>query len=122
MDDIIRKFIHVTVAGSPMGYTEEDNGAAGSIPEFGAIFMSSIQTQNECFKRKIFGLPSSMAEFVKHVKAGMVLFLFEFSKRQLFGVYQAACDGAMNIIPHAFKHSGMPFPAQVLQVSLLPAL
>ncbi|KAI3455820.1 hypothetical protein Pfo_012483 [Paulownia fortunei] len=96
-----------------MEYDEEDNGAAGSIPEFGAIFMSNIVTKKECFKRKIFALPSSKAEFVKHVKAGMVLFLFEFKKRQLFGVYQASSDGAMDIVPHGFKYSGKHFPAQV---------
>ncbi|XP_011096808.1 uncharacterized protein LOC105175876 isoform X2 [Sesamum indicum] len=92
---------------------DEDNGAAGSIPEFGAIFMSNAMTKKECFRRRIFALPSSKAEFVKHVKAGMVLFLFEFEKRQLFGVYQASTDGAMDIVPHGFKYSGKHFPAQV---------
>lgn len=101
-----------------MEFGEEGSGAAGSIPEFGAIFMSSIVTKKECFKRKIFGLPSSKAEFVKHVKAGMVLFLFEFEKRQLYGVYQASSDGAMDIVPHAFSYSGKRFPAQVGQASL----
>ncbi|KAL7131300.1 hypothetical protein ABFS83_13G189000 [Erythranthe nasuta] len=92
---------------------EEDNGAAGRVPEFGAIFMSSTETKKECFKHNVFALPSHMGKFVKHIKAGMVLFLFEFKKRQLFGVYQASCDGALDIVPHAFNHSGMHFPAQV---------
>ncbi|KAG8385113.1 hypothetical protein BUALT_Bualt03G0007600 [Buddleja alternifolia] len=96
-----------------MEYNEEDDAAAGSIPEFGAIFMSSIVTKKECFKRRIFALPSSQANFVKHVKAGMVLFLFEFEKRQLFGVYQASSDGAMDIVPHGFNYSGKHFRAQV---------
>ncbi|KAK4440342.1 hypothetical protein Salat_0369100 [Sesamum alatum] len=106
------------LAGGPMEYDEEDNGAAGSIPEFGAIFMSSSITKKECLRRKIFALPSSKAEFVKHVKAGMVLFLFEFEKRQLFGVYQASSDGAMDIVPHGFKYSGKHFPAQVCFTSV----
>lgn len=106
-------------AGGPMEYDEEDNGASGNIPEFGAIFMSNIETKKECFKRKIFALPSSKAEFVKHIKAGMVLFLFEFKKRQLFGVFQASSDGAMDIVPNAFNYPGKHFRAQVWRISFL---
>ncbi|KAF3622695.1 hypothetical protein T459_06347 [Capsicum annuum] len=54
-----------------------------------------------------------MANFVKEVKKGMILFLFEFEKRQLFGVYWAISDGGMNIVPHAFSSSGKQFCAQV---------
>lgn len=90
-----------------------ENDVPGGVPEFGAIFMSNIATKRECFKRKVFALPSSMGNFVKQVKEGMVLFLFEFEKRQLFGVYRATSDGAMNILPHAFNSSGKQFPAQV---------
>ncbi|XP_051126161.1 uncharacterized protein LOC127248057 isoform X2 [Andrographis paniculata] len=97
----------------PMEYSKENNWAAGRIPEFGAIFMSSTMTKKECFSRKIFGLPSSKSEFVERVKAGMILFLFEHEKRQLYGVYQASSDGAMNIVPNAFRYSGKHFPAQV---------
>lgn len=94
-----------------MDYGEEDDGAFGNIP--GAIFMSNIHTKKECLKRRIFALPSSQAEFVTRIKSGTVLFLFEFRKRQLFGVYQASSDGALNILPHAFNYSGQRFPAQV---------
>lgn len=96
-----------------MEYEWEENDVVGDVPEFGAIFMSNIATKRECFKRKVFALPSSMASFVKQVKEGMVLFLFEFEKRQLFGVYRATSDGAMNIAPHAINSSGKRFPAQV---------
>ncbi|CAK9187146.1 unnamed protein product [Ilex paraguariensis] len=97
-----------------MKYEEEDNGAAGRVPEFGAIFMANTATKRECFRRKFFGLPSSLANFVKQVKAGMILFLFEFEKRELFGVYRACCDGAMNLVPNAFNSVGKQFPAQVI--------
>ncbi|PIN26730.1 hypothetical protein CDL12_00508 [Handroanthus impetiginosus] len=110
---VILKFVNATACRWPMEYEEEDNGAAGSIPEFGAIFMSSTVTKKESFKRKIFALPSSKAGFVKHVKAGMVLFLFEYDKRQLFGVYQATSDGAVDIVPNGFNYSGRHFSAQV---------
>ncbi|KAA8536821.1 hypothetical protein F0562_029299 [Nyssa sinensis] len=92
---------------------EEENGTLGRFPESGAIFMSNIATKRECFKRKLFGLPSAQANFVKHVKAGMALFLFEFERRELYGVFRASSDGSMNIVPHAFSSSGKQFPAQV---------
>jgi hypothetical protein len=79
-----------------------------------AIFMSNRATRKECFRRKLLGLPSGQADFVKQVKAGMVLFLFEFERRELHGVFQACSDGAMNIVPHAYSSSGKQFPAQVL--------
>ncbi|KAL2480293.1 DCD domain-containing protein [Abeliophyllum distichum] len=93
--------------------SDEDNGAAGNMPEFGAIFMSNVASKKECFKHKVFALPSSQAKFVKQVKAGMVLFLFEYEKRELFGVYQACSDGAMDIVPHLCNSLGKKFPAQV---------
>ncbi|KAL1537571.1 hypothetical protein AAHA92_30067 [Salvia divinorum] len=87
--------------------------ASGDIPEFGAIFLSNVQTKKECLRRNIFALPSSHAEFVARVKEGMVLFLFETRKRELYGVYQASSDGAVDINPHAFSSSGRHYPAQV---------
>ncbi|KAL3642309.1 hypothetical protein CASFOL_013124 [Castilleja foliolosa] len=91
---------------------DDYNRDAESVPESGAIFMSNTLTKKESFKRKIFALPYTQAEFVKKIKVGMVLFIFEFKKRQLFGVYQASSDGAMDIVPHAFSSSGRRFPAQ----------
>ncbi|KAI3965786.1 hypothetical protein MKX01_010743 [Papaver californicum] len=80
---------------------------------FGAIFMCNRRTKQECFERSLFGLPSSQAHFVNKVKYGMVLFLFEYEERKLYGVFRANSDGAMNIKPNAFKSSGKQFPAQV---------
>lgn len=96
-----------------MEYEEGENSVPGNIPEFGAVFMSNAETKRECFKRRVFALPSSMAGFVKQIKAGMVLFLFEFEKRQLYGVYKATSDGALNILPNAFRSGGKQFPSQV---------
>ncbi|KAJ0975891.1 hypothetical protein J5N97_017856 [Dioscorea zingiberensis] len=79
----------------------------------GAIFMSNRATKKECMKRGLFGLPHSQASFVNKLKAGMLLFLFEHEQRKLFGVFEATSDGAMNIIPNAFRSSGTPFPAQI---------
>lgn len=90
------------------------NDASGRFPEYGAIFISNCTTMEECFERKIFGLPFAHADFVREIKAGMILFLFEYGNRELYGVFEASSDGAMNIVPHAYNSSGMKFPAQVL--------
>lgn len=85
-------------------------------PISGAIFMASHSTKKECLKRKLFGLPPPQINFVKKVKCGMILFLFEFEERKLYGVFQATCDGAMGIVPHAYAGK---FPAQVSCVYVL---
>lgn len=79
----------------------------------GMIFMSNRQTKKECFNRELFGLPMSQASVVKLVKPGMKLFLFEYERRQLYGVFEATSCGALNIERDAFKTSGGSFPAQV---------
>ncbi|THG00049.1 hypothetical protein TEA_018110 [Camellia sinensis var. sinensis] len=91
--------------------------ASGKAPDVSAIFMSNRTTIEECFKRKLFGLPRAFVDFVKEVKAGMVLFLFEFEQRKLYGVFQAVTDGSMNIVPHAYRSTGKLFPAQALLMS-----
>ncbi|EHA8587238.1 hypothetical protein COCNU_scaffold001677G000060 [Cocos nucifera] len=80
----------------------------------GAIFMCNRMTKKECLERKLFGLPSRQAGFLKKVKAGMLLFLFEHEERKLYGVFEATSDGALNIIPNAFLSSGKSYPAQIL--------
>ncbi|KAI4332568.1 hypothetical protein L6164_017464 [Bauhinia variegata] len=96
-----------------MDFKGRHNNADGKVPEFGAIFMSNTATKRECFQRRLFGLPSALSRFVKQVKAGMILFLFEHEKRQLHGVFEASCDGGIDIVPHAFSSLGKHFPAQV---------
>ncbi|KAJ1393394.1 Development/cell death domain [Sesbania bispinosa] len=82
-----------------MGFNNKHNNADGRDPDFGAIFMSNSETKRECFKRRLFGLPSSEIHFVE--------------QRQLHGVFKASCDGAMNIVPNAFTSLRKQFPAQV---------
>ncbi|XWS68906.1 hypothetical protein CRYUN_Cryun04dG0133800 [Craigia yunnanensis] len=85
---------------------EEQNSVPGNCPEYGAIFMSNDTTKGQCLRRKVFALPSSQSHFVNNVKAGMILFLYEFERRKLHDVFQACSGGAMNILPHAFSSSG----------------
>ncbi|XP_061354748.1 uncharacterized protein LOC133299310 [Gastrolobium bilobum] len=96
-----------------MGFNDKRYDADGIDPDCGAIFMSNEATKKECFQRRLFGLPSSDIQFVEQVKAGMILFLFEYEERQLYGVFKATCDGAMNIVPNAYASSRKQFPAQV---------
>ncbi|XP_070662666.1 probable GPI-anchored adhesin-like protein PGA55 [Malus domestica] len=100
----------------PTTTMESDEGQdsfRGVYPEYGAIFMSSSAMKDECFKQGLFGLPSSQGQFLKQVKTGMILFLFEYERRELHGVCQACSDGEMNILPSAYNSSGKQFPAQV---------
>ncbi|KAF5472907.1 hypothetical protein F2P56_009568 [Juglans regia] len=96
-----------------MEFDKEQHGVPGSVPEYGAIFMLSSATKRECFRQRLVGVPAFLGHFVKHVKAGMILFLFEYEKRKLHGVFRACSDGAENIVPHAFQSSRKQFPAQV---------
>jgi len=44
---------------------------------------------------------------------GMKLFLFEYERRQLYGMFEATSIGAHNIERNAFETSGGSFPAQI---------
>ncbi|CAI9271828.1 unnamed protein product [Lactuca saligna] len=103
--------VHVRKFTEDMGY--RSNIVPGELPGYGAIFMSNSGTKKECFQRKLFGLPLAQSDFVLHVKKGMFLFLFEFEKRQLHGVFRATSNGEIDIEPHAFRSSQKSFPAQV---------
>lgn len=102
-----------------MKLTKKQNTGSGSLPEYGAIFMSNSVTKKECLRQKIFGLSSTKCNFVKHIKAGMILFLFEYESRELYGVFEACSDGAMNIVPDAFRSSGLHCPAQVWKTCMV---
>lgn len=92
------------------------------LPQYGAVFMASNLTRKECFERELFGLPYEYADFVMGVKTGMLLFLFDFQEKNLYGVFEASTDGGMNIVPDAYKStSNRKFPAQV-PPSYLPVL
>lgn len=79
----------------------------------GAIFMCNRKTKQECLRRGLFGLPPSQARFVQKIKSGMILFLFEYEERKLFGVFEAASDGGIGIVPDAFSFSQKSFSSQV---------
>uniref|UniRef100_A0ACD6ACY7 Uncharacterized protein n=1 Tax=Avena sativa TaxID=4498 RepID=A0ACD6ACY7_AVESA len=67
----------------------------------------------ESFKLNLFGLPDYATSFIRKIRAGMLLFVFEREERKLCGVFEATSDGALNILPNAFRSSRKPRPAQV---------
>ncbi|PAN10925.1 hypothetical protein PAHAL_2G125600 [Panicum hallii] len=79
----------------------------------GAIFMSNTLTREQCFKASIFGLPLEYEPFVSNVRKGMPLFLFDHTLCKLYGVFEAASDGGLNINNAAFRSTQRSYPAQV---------
>ncbi|CAL5090240.1 unnamed protein product [Urochloa decumbens] len=79
----------------------------------GAIFMSNTLTREQCFQSSIFGLPFEYQPFVSNVRKGMPLFLFDHTLRKLYGVFEAASDGGLNINNAAFRSIQRSYPAQV---------
>ncbi|KAG8084880.1 hypothetical protein GUJ93_ZPchr0010g7894 [Zizania palustris] len=82
----------------------------------GVIFGCKHNTIQECLEKRLFGLPSIHYSYVRNVKPGLPLFLFNYSDRRLHGIFEAASPGQMCIYPYAWSHDGSlktPFPAQV---------
>lgn len=102
--------------GSPSGSVP---GAARNLDKNllgGAIFGCKNNTIGECLSKQLFGLPSSHFHFVRNIEPGMPLFLFNYSAREMHGIYEAATPGEMNIDPYAWTNNGKEktaFPAQV---------
>ncbi|CAO2820176.1 unnamed protein product [Amaranthus hypochondriacus] len=82
----------------------------------GVIFGCTDMTINECLTKQLFGLPGPHFAYVKIIHPGLPLFLFNYSKRQLHGIFKAASPGQMNINPYGWTQDGSKktsFPAQV---------
>ncbi|XP_015696554.1 uncharacterized protein LOC102711377 [Oryza brachyantha] len=79
----------------------------------GAIFISNTATRELCFRTNIFGLPIEYQRFVENIREGMPLFLFDHAERKLYGVFEAASDGGLNIDRSAFSSIRCSYPAQV---------
>lgn len=79
------------------------------------IFGCKNYTIDECYTKKLFGLPAPHYAYVKNISRGLVLFLFNYSDRTLHGIFEAVTPGQMNIDRHAWTEDGAdtPYPAQV---------
>ncbi|KAG8057768.1 hypothetical protein GUJ93_ZPchr0002g23000 [Zizania palustris] len=85
----------------------------GATAMAGAIFIANTATRDLCFRANIFGLPIEYQPFVDNIKQGMPLFLFDYTDRNLYGVFEAASDGGLNINRSAYISTGYSYPAQV---------
>lgn len=87
----------------------------------GAIFMCNTRAREQFFGSGVFRLALEYQPFVDNVKQGMPLFLFDYNERKLYGVFEAASDGGLDITDRAaFRSSGHSYPAQVTCIKHMP--
>ncbi|CAD7695642.1 unnamed protein product, partial [Ostreobium quekettii] len=86
----------------------------------GAIFGCTQTTVGECLRRGLFGLPAEKKRLVMAVKPGMKLFLFNHTKRELLGVFEAITSGN-TFDPVAFKRQ-CPWQVRVRRIADCPPL
>ncbi|KAG8374458.1 hypothetical protein BUALT_Bualt11G0134300 [Buddleja alternifolia] len=82
----------------------------------GVIFGCTKITMSECLSKQLFGLPAKHFLYVKNIGPGLPLLLFNYSERKLYGIYEAASSGQMNIDSYAWTEDGSNrtnYPAQV---------
>ncbi|KAL5742445.1 hypothetical protein ACOSP7_029177 [Xanthoceras sorbifolium] len=82
----------------------------------GVIFGCTKRTIQECLTKQLFGLPAAHFLYVKKIDPGLPLFLFNYSSRNLHGIFEAASPGQMNINPYGWTDDGSErtlYPAQV---------
>ncbi|PIA25393.1 hypothetical protein AQUCO_11700008v1 [Aquilegia coerulea] len=82
----------------------------------GVIFGCTHYTIKECFSNLVFGLPAPHFSYIRNIEPGLPLFLFNYSDRNLHGIYEAAGHGKMNINPYGWTTNGSDqtqYPAQV---------
>ncbi|XP_059305309.1 uncharacterized protein LOC132056918 isoform X1 [Lycium ferocissimum] len=89
----------------------------------GVIFGCKNNTMKECLSKQLFGLPVQHISYVKNIDPGLPLFLFNYTDRKLYGIYEAAGSGQLHIDQYAWTSDGSirtPYPAQVqIRVRLL---
>ncbi|XP_024315260.1 kelch-like protein 29 isoform X3 [Brachypodium distachyon] len=81
----------------------------------GVIFGCTHKTINECLSKQLFGLPAGHFTYVKNIKPGLPLFLFNYSDRKMHGIFEAATSGQLAIDQFAWSHDGRTktlYPAQ----------
>ena len=91
----------------------------------GAVFGCTHKTKDECMSRQLLGLPGGHKKMIDGIKPfSTALFLFNYSKREMYGAFEADKPGGMNLVPSAWREHGSwrngkgdedvsPFPAQV---------
>ncbi|CAO2145330.1 unnamed protein product [Urochloa humidicola] len=80
------------------------------------IFGCTNNTIAECHSRQLFGLPRAHISYVRNIKEGLPLFLFNYDDRKLYGIYEAAGNGKFCPESNAWSNDGQgktSYPAQV---------
>ncbi|GAB2217132.1 hypothetical protein Drorol1_Dr00000294 [Drosera rotundifolia] len=82
----------------------------------GIIFGCKNNTMQECLAKQLFGLRAPHFLYVQNIVPGLPLFLFNYCERNLYGIFEAASYGQMNIDPYGWTSDGpqkTSYPAQV---------
>lgn len=80
----------------------------------GVIFTCTEDSLDDCLRGGVFGLPRTHFQYVQHVRPSMVLFLFNFSTRDLHGIFRAMTGGKLDGEPQGVNPEwAANFPAQV---------
>ncbi|KAF9617859.1 hypothetical protein IFM89_039053 [Coptis chinensis] len=85
--------------------------------ELGGVIFGCTQTSmRECLVNQLFGLPGKHFLYVQNIQPGLPLFLFNYSDRKLYGLFEAVSQGNWNINPYGWSPNGSErtmYPAQV---------
>ncbi|ONK61656.1 uncharacterized protein A4U43_C08F32220 [Asparagus officinalis] len=114
-----RKTKTITVSEDTPFFTESSWLSYRNLPVKelgGVIFGCTHDTFSECLSKKLFGLPYGHISYVKKISIGLPLFLFNYSDRNLYGIFEAASHGQTYLNASAWTDGGSqttPFPAQV---------
>lgn len=93
----------------------------------GYLFTCNQYTMKECLEKQLFGSPASSMEYMhafivllyyKYIQRPLFtkIFIYNYSAKKLFGVYEATTEPAMSIDNSAWTTTDLedsPFPAQV---------
>lgn len=89
----------------------------------GVIFTCTEDSLDDCLRAGVFGLPRTHFQYVQHVRPSMVLFLFNFSTRELHGIFRAITGGKLDSEPSGVNPEwATKFPAQAKQTLFLQNL
>ena len=82
--------------------------AGGELKSF--IFACTRKSQEECFRRMLFGTSKVYGALTIRVRKGDPLFLYNLDTDLLYGVFRATTDGTFKLEPNAWKGN---YPYQV---------
>ncbi|KAF9594703.1 hypothetical protein IFM89_034488 [Coptis chinensis] len=81
----------------------------------GVIFGCTQSTMRECLVSQLFGLPGQHMSYVQNIEPGLPLFLFNYTERKLYGIFEAESHGKLNINPYGWSSNDSErtkYPAQ----------